>query len=197
MMGIKQEELMMGALGSKIKTILWVGAVAVFMSNPAFANGGIDIDVPLFDDLGNTKGNATAASCGRQSFDDVVSVVGIEPEGVFKGGWILTFGVDILGQDGLSGIYIEAKPRRKLTMAMENADYALLNEAINDLLVVLCDGTLVGALEIIKFDGTLSRDLDRLKIKFRSKFDWMDSEGKMRRGRLNFQSRFDDMRVAP
>ncbi len=54
----------------------------------------------------------------------------------------------------------------------------------------------VYALVITRFDGTFNRNLDRLKIKFRSKFEWMDLDGKMRHGRFNFQSRFDNMQPA-
>ncbi len=173
---------------NELKTILWAAAVAVFMSGPVYA-----LDDDLFDDDGTTKGNMSASSCGRESFKDVLSLVAVEPEGPFQGFYLLTFGDDIIGQDAVSGPYIEARPDRRMTMAMNDADYIQLNDLIDDLLALNCEGILLDALVINRFDGTFNRNMDRLKIKFRSKFEWMDSDGKMRQGRFNFQSRFDNM----
>jgi hypothetical protein len=181
----------MSTPSNKLKTILWAAAVAVFMSGPVYA-----LDDDLFDDDGTTKGNMSASSCGKQKFNDIVSVVFVEPNGPFQGAYVLTFGDDIIGQDAISGPYIEARPDRRLTMALEDADYLQLNNIIDGLLDLNCGGTLLDALVITRFDGTFNRNLDRLKIKFRSKFEWMDSDGKMRQGRFNFQSRFDNMQPA-
>jgi hypothetical protein len=181
----------MSAPSNKLKTILWAAAVAVLMSGPVYA-----LDDDLFDDDGTTKGNMSASSCGKESFKDVLSLVAVEPEGPFQGFYLLTLGDDIIGQDAVSGPYIEARPNRRMTMALEDADYLQLNNIIDGLLDVLCGGDLVDALVITRFDGTFNRNMDRLKIKFRSKFEWMDTDGKTRQGRFNFQSRFDNMQSA-
>jgi hypothetical protein len=173
---------------NELKTMLWAAAVAVFMSGPVYA-----LDDDLVDDDGTTKGDMSASSCGKEKFNDIVSVVFVEPDGPFQGAYVLTFGDDIIGQDAISGPYIEARPDRRLTMAMDDADYIQLNDLIDDLLDEFCGGTLLDPLLITRFDGTFNRNMDRLKIKFRSKFEWMDSDGKMRQGRFNFQSRFDNM----
>jgi hypothetical protein len=181
----------MSTPSNKLKIFLWAAAVAVFMSGPVYA-----LDDDLFDDDGTTKGNMSASSCGKESFEDGVSAVIVEPEGPFQGFYLLTFGDDIIGVDAINGIFIEARPNRRMTMALEDADYLQLNNIIDGLLGVLCGGDLVGALEITRFDGTLNRNLERLKIKFRSKFEWMDLDGRMRNGRFNFQSRFDNIQPA-
>jgi hypothetical protein len=182
----------MSTPSNKLKTILWAVAVAVFLSGSVYA-----LEDDIGDDQGITKGNVSATSCGRESFKDVPSLVAVEPEGPFRGVYVLTFGDDIIGVDAISGFYLEAKPNKRLTMAMENSDYLQLNTIIDGLLGVNCGGDLVGGIEITRFDGRLSGNLDRLKIKFRSKFDWMDLDGKMRHGRFNFQSRFDNMQLVP
>jgi hypothetical protein len=178
----------MSTPSNKLKIFLWAAAVAVFMSGPVYA-----FDDDLFDDVGTTKGDVSASSCGKEKFKDVVSVVLVEPDGPFQGTYVLTFGDDIIGQDAISGPYIEARPDRRMTMAMNDVDYIQLNDLIDDLLALNCEGILLDALVINRFDGTFNRNMDRLKIKFRSKFEWMDSDGKTRQGRFNFQSRFDNM----
>jgi len=187
-MGVIRENLEMSTPSNKLKTILWAAAVAVFMSGPVYA-----LDDDLFDDDGTTKGDVSATSCGKEKFKDVVSVVFIEPDGPFQGTYVLTFVDDFIGQDEIAGPYIEARPDRRLTMAMDEAGYIQLNDLIDDLLAQNCEGTLLDALVIDRFDGTFNRNMDRLKIKFRSKFEWMDSDGKTRQGRFNFQSKFDNM----
>jgi len=178
----------MSTPSNKLKTILWAAAVAVFMSGPVYA-----LDDDLFDDDGTTKGDVSATSCGKEKFKDIVSEVLIEPDGPFQGTYVLTFVDDFIGQDEIAGPYIEARPDRRLTMAMDEAGYIQLNDLIDDLLAQNCEGTLLDALVIDRFDGTFNRNMDRLKIKFRSKFEWMDSDGKTRQGRFNFQSKFDNM----
>jgi hypothetical protein len=189
--GLDREYREMSTPSNKLKTILWAAAVAVLMSGPVYA-----LDDDLFDDVGTTKGDVSARSCGKEKFNDIVSVVLIEPDGPFQGAYVLTFGDDIIGQDAISGPYIEARPDKRMTMAMDDVDYIQLNDLIDDLLDLNCGGTLLDALVITRFDGTLSRNMDRLKIKFRSKFEWMDTDGKMRHGRFNFQSRFDNLQSA-
>ena len=197
----------------KLKTILWAAAVAVFMSGPVYA-----IDEDLFDDEGTTKSYLNAPSCGKRNFarsvatppEDLQAVL-IEPEGPFQGSWALDFTdnttkTEFMGGTDLSGIYIEMKPDRRLTMGLDDADYIQLNDFVDGQLDALCGGTLLDALVITRFDGTFSRSrfdgtgnrrFDRLTIKFRSKFTWVDLDGKMRKGRFHFQSEFDPVRPVP
>jgi len=199
----------MSTPSNKLKTILWAAAVAVFMSGPVYA-----LDEDLFDDEGITKGYVNAVACGKRNFTSIVSefpqpslqAVLIEPEGPFQGSWALNFRRETMGGTALSGPFIEAKPDRRLTMALDDADYIQLNDFVDGLLDDLCGGTLLDALVITRFDGKFTRTrfdgggnspFDRLTIKFRSKFTWEDLDGKMRNGRFNFQSEFDPVRPVP
>jgi hypothetical protein len=186
---------------NKLKTILWAVAFAVFMPGPVYA-----FDHDLTDNTTTTKAYLTANPCRKQSFKDVPWGVFLEPQGAFKGLWELAFAVEVMGVDDLSGTFIEAKPDKRLTMGLDNADYIKLNNYVADTLALSCGGTLLGALEITSFDGTLShssfdgtrtRVKDRITIKFRSKFTWVDLGGKMRTGHLDFQSRFDGLHLPP
>jgi hypothetical protein len=212
-----RENLEMSTPSIKLKTILWAVAVAVFMSGPVYA-----IDEDLSDDEGTTKSYLNAPSCGKRNFarsveppaprnEPPLQAVFIEPEGPFQGSWALDFTDNIaktefMGGTDLSGIYIEMKPDRRLTMGLDDADYIQLNDYVDGQLDTLCGGTLLDALVITRFDGTFSRAsfdgsgnrrFDRLTIKFRSKFTWVDLDGKMRKGRFHFQSEFDSVRPVP
>jgi hypothetical protein len=54
-----------------------------------------------------------------------------------------------------------------------------------------------GTLGHSSFDGTGTRVKDRIRVKFRSKFTWVDLDGKMRTGHLDFHARFDSLNVLP
>jgi hypothetical protein len=208
-----RENLEMSTPSNRLKTILWAVAVAVFLSGPVYA-----LDEDLFDDEGTTKSYLNAPSCGKRSSTRSVApppsdlqAVLIEPEGPFQGSWALDFTdrtteTEFMGGTDLSGVYIEMKPDRRLTMGLDDADYIQLNDYVDGQLDTLCGGTLLDALVITRFDGTFSRAkfdgsgnrrFDRLTIKFRSKFTWVDLDGKMRKGRFHFQSEFDPVRPVP
>jgi hypothetical protein len=204
----------MSTTSNKLKTILLAAAVAVFMSGPVYA-----LDEDLYDDEGTTKGFVNATACGKRSFTRSVAPpppqgsqdwwpILIEPEGPFRGTWAMDFtsavnDTDFMGGTDLSGVYIEMKPDRRLTMGLDEADYIQLNDYVASVLDGLCGGTLLDDLLITRFDGTFSRigfdgtqerRFAKLAIKFRSKFTWMDLDGKMRNGRFHFQTVFENTR---
>lgn len=184
----------MSVLSIVARAILPAIAIAVFVAGPVHAEGDLSLFGDIFDDLGTSKGEISANKCGDEDFKDVISGIEIEPEGPYWGNFEMFFGDDIVGVDDIEGLYIERKPGEKLAMTLDNVSYVLLNDAIDGLLAVLCDGTLDSPIVIKKFTGELKDDLDKIKVHFRSRFDWMDSEGKVRDGFFDFDSKFTDLR---
>jgi hypothetical protein len=178
----------MSTSNHKLRVALGAVVVAVFVSGSAYA-----LDDELFDDEGTSRIEMQATSCGSEAENNIDSFVVIEPEGAFVGFWAVIFGDDIIGEDGLSGIYIEAKPGKRLTMALADTDYLQLNNIIDGLLGVLCGGDLINSVVIDKFEGKFSNDLRKLKVKFRSSFTWVDVDMKERKGHFNFTSKFDNV----
>ena len=191
----------MSTPSNPLKAILWAAAFAVFLSGPVYA-----LDLDLTDNTSATKAHLKANPCRKQSFKDIPWAVLLEPQGPFQGLWTLAFNVEVMGVDDLSGTFIEAKPDTRLTMGLEDADYIRLNNYVDDTLRLSCGGSLLGALVITSFEGTLghssfdgtgTRVKDRIRIKFRSKFTWVDLDGKMRTGHLDFHARFDGLHLPP
>jgi len=191
----------MSTPSNPLKTVLWAAAFAVFMPGPVYA-----FDHDLTDNTSATKAQLTANPCRKQSFKDIPWGIFLDPQGPFQGLWELAFAVEVMGVDDLSGTFIEAKPNTRLTMGLEDADYIQLNNYVDDTLRLSCGGSLLGALVITSFEGTLghsefdgtgTRVKDRIRIKFRSKFTWVDLAGKMRTGHLDFQARFDGLHLPP
>jgi hypothetical protein len=191
----------MSTPSNPLKTILWAAAFAVFMPGPVYA-----LDHDLTDNTSATKAQLTANPCRKQSFKDIPWGIFLEPQVPFQGLWELAFVVEVMGVDDLSGTFIEAKPNTRLTMGLEDADYIQLNNYVDDTLRLSCGGSLLGALVITSFEGTLghssfdgtgTRVKDRIRVKFRSKFTWVDLDGKMRTGHLDFHARFDGLHLPP
>jgi hypothetical protein len=225
----------MSTPSNPLKTVLWAAAFAVFMPGPVFAfdhnltanteatkaylkanpcRKQIFKDIPwgvlLYEPPGpfpTPTATPTAPPTATPTAPPGATPTATPtPLGPFQGLWELAFQVEVMGVDDLSGTFIEAKPDTRLTMGLEDADYIQLNNYVDDTLRLSCGGSLLGALVITSFEGTLghssfdgtgTRVKDRIRIKFRSKFTWVDLDGKMRTGHLDFHARFDGLHHPP
>jgi hypothetical protein len=93
-----------------------------------------------------------------------------------------------------SGIYIEAKPNKTLTMALEDPDTLILSEKIAEIVEQVCPGLVLDPVLIEKFEGKLKKDGAELDIKFDSSFEYFDpAAGKVKKGSFKFDTKADSI----
>jgi hypothetical protein len=181
------------------KTMLAAG-VAMFVAAPASAEP-LDIGFLYGDTGGSTKASASVKKCGKESDKNLVTSIELEPTGPFNGAFFMGILGDFVGAEGpINGRYIEAQPNKKMSMAMDEDDYIALVAKLNVDVDIECPGFVIvkDYLEIKKFEGKLSKNSSRLKVKFDSKFEVEELESdKTRKGTLKFDSKFDNLVMAP
>jgi hypothetical protein len=179
------------------KTMLAAG-VAMFLAAPASALDGIE---DYFDDAGESKLKLNASGCGKLTDKNMASEIEIE-------GWdslstvytppmatihiVLTPNVAGDAEVDIWGYSVESKPGK--TLAMSTYELDELELELEALLDAECSGGTLESLEVTKFEGKLSKDETRLKVKFQSKGTWMEGT-KERNIKADFESKFDNLAV--
>jgi hypothetical protein len=143
----------------------------------------------------------TAAGCPNTTEDNLQTVIGFDETGPSQGNWGMDF--FSFGEVGLlSGLYIERKIGKDLTLALSAESYAALLGILSDYVDDEATGCDLGPngddfdnddFEVKKAQGTLSKNGDKIKVSIEVSGSYTNSDAQSRNlklkidGTMNFE----------